>query len=84
VITQGTGDWVLRNLDAGAPAGDAARVLLWATGRRRARASPAGPVGSGRAGYGTKMRPLGVTAPLTATLPTAPVFRLIVPRELAG
>src|SRR5215469_3577232 len=28
--------------------------------------------------------PLGATTPLIATLPTAPVFRLIVPRELSG
>src|SRR5215469_14094589 len=28
--------------------------------------------------------PLGATTPLTVTLPTAPVFRLIVPRELSG
>ena len=40
--------------------------------------------GPGRAGYGTKIRPLGATGPLTVTLATAPVFRLIVPRELAG
>src|SRR5580704_8864241 len=31
-----------------------------------------------------KIRPLGATTPLTAALPTAPVFRLIVPRELSG
>jgi hypothetical protein len=42
------------------------------------------PVKTGRAGYGTKIRPLGATGPMTATLPTAPVFRLIVPSELAG
>jgi acetyl esterase/lipase len=40
-------------------------------------------VGSGRC-YGTKIRPLGATTPMTATVPIAPVFRLIVPRELAG
>ena len=28
--------------------------------------------------------PLGVSGPMTVTLPSAPVFRLIVPRELAG
>ena len=39
-------------------------------------------VTSGR--YGMKIRPLGATTPLTATWPTAPVFRLIVPRELSG
>ena len=44
----------------------------------------AAPVGSGRAGYGMKIRPLGATTPLTATVPTAPVFRLIVPKELGG
>ena len=32
------------------------------------------------AGYGTKTRPLGVTGPMTVTLPTAPVLRSIVPR----
>ena len=52
-------------------------------GRGAARVLAA-PVGSDRAGYGTKIRPLGVTTPLRATLPTAPVFRLIVPRELTG
>src|SRR4029077_18748304 len=31
-----------------------------------------------------KIRPLGVRGPLRVTLPTAPVFRLIVPSELAG
>jgi len=31
-----------------------------------------------------KIRPFGVSTPLRATLPTAPVFKLIVPRELAG
>jgi hypothetical protein len=36
------------------------------------------------AGYGMKIMPLGVIGPVRATLPTAPVFRLIVPRELAG
>ena len=40
--------------------------------------------GSGRAGYGTKIMPLGVTTPVMATLPIAPVVRLIVPRKLAG
>ena len=34
----------------------------------------AAPVGSGRAGYGTKIMPLGWTGPVTTTLPTAPVF----------
>ena len=43
-----------------------------------------GRAGVGRAGYGTKIRPLGATTPLTTTLPTAPVFRLIVPRVLIG
>jgi hypothetical protein len=28
--------------------------------------------------------PLGVTSPLVATVPTLPVVRSIVPRELAG
>src|SRR5260370_24917053 len=44
----------------------------------------AAPVGSGRAGYGTKIMPLGVIAPLMVTLLTAPVSRLIAPRELGG
>ena len=35
-------------------------------------------------GYGTKIKPLGETTPVTVTVPTAPVFRLIVPRELGG
>ncbi len=52
-------------------------------GRGAARVLAA-PVGSDRAGYGTKIRPLGVTTPLTVTVPTAPVFRLIVPKELGG
>src|SRR5580704_6870023 len=38
----------------------------------------------GRAGYGTKIKPLGVIAPLMVTLLTAPVSRLIAPRELGG
>src|SRR5258708_654514 len=42
------------------------------------------PVGLVRDGYGTKTMPLGVSGPMTATLPSAPVFRLIVPRELAA
>src|SRR5580704_18990363 len=41
------------------------------------------PVGSGRTGYGTKIMPLGWTGPMTTTLPTASVFRLIVPRVLS-
>jgi hypothetical protein len=41
-------------------------------------------MGSGRAGYGTKIMPLGVSGPMTVTLLSAPVVRLIVPRELAG
>src|SRR5580704_5614639 len=44
----------------------------------------AAPAGSGRAGYGTNIRPLGVIAPLMVTLLTAPVSRLIAPRELGG
>ena len=43
-----------------------------------------GEPGSGRAGYGTKIIPLGATGPVTVTLPIAPVVRLITPRELAG
>jgi hypothetical protein len=34
-------------------------------------------------GYGTKIRPLGVTPPM-GILAIAPVLRSIVPRELAG
>jgi hypothetical protein len=39
---------------------------------------------SGCAGYGTKTMPLGASTPLTATLPTVPVVRLTVPKELSG
>src|SRR5258708_4590453 len=42
------------------------------------------PVGLVRDGYGTKTMPLGVSGPMTGTLPSAPVFRVIVPRELAA
>jgi hypothetical protein len=47
---------------------------------RRGRTHRAGsPVGSGRAGYGTKIMPLGVIGPVTVSELTAPVVRLIVP-----
>jgi aminoglycoside phosphotransferase (APT) family kinase protein len=34
--------------------------------------------------HGTKIRPVGLTRPLRATLPITPVFGLTVPRKLAG
>ena len=34
--------------------------------------------------YGTKIRPLGMTSPSVTTVPTLPLVRSIVPRELAG
>jgi hypothetical protein len=45
----------------------------------------AAPVGVGVVPvYGTKTMPLGVSGPMTVTLLSAPVVRLIVPSELAG
>ena len=56
----------------------------WCALGTRAANVLAAPASSGPICYGTKIRPLGANTPLTATLPIAPVWRLIVPRVLAG
>jgi hypothetical protein len=57
---------------------------LTGTGAASVLAAPVG-VGVGVVPvYGTKTMPLGVSGPMTVTLLSAPVVRLIVPSELAG
>src|SRR4029077_15730129 len=60
---------------------DAARIA--ARHRRKGRPGRVAPR-PGRARYGTKIRPLGMTPPSVVTAPILPVVMSIVPRELAG